>query len=332
MTNRLSVIVIGYNEGANLPACFASIRGMRPVPGYDVEVIYVDGGSEDDSIDIARQAGLDQVLGGEKRRRAAENRNLGLQAARGEYIQFLDGDMTLAPDWCAAAAAFLDANSGVAAVCGNIRELRDSVFFRAMEIDWGIREGVIRHCGGAALWRADILRRLGGFPEQVQYGEEPYLCWRVRNELELSIVQLNRPMVTHDLGHTSFRDYWRRCVRAGKTYAEIAALLKDTSDPLWLRETRQHLAWCLGFCLAVVWIFLIPVYAGAALFVILSLLVIRKSVAILRQGHTLISAFVYSLHTYFAKIPMSVGIICWMMTDMYKKLGHARSSDREQQP
>ena len=102
----LSFVVIGYNEAGTLKACLDSVRNAD-LDGLSWELSYVDGGSIDTSMDIAREAGVDRLLGGETRRRAAENRNLGLEAATGRLVQFLDGDMSLFPDWPLAAAEHL---------------------------------------------------------------------------------------------------------------------------------------------------------------------------------------------------------------------------------
>ena len=50
----LSVVVIGRNEGARLVRCLESIGQMTPLPG-PVEVIYVDSGSTDGSLERAAQ-------------------------------------------------------------------------------------------------------------------------------------------------------------------------------------------------------------------------------------------------------------------------------------
>jgi cellulose synthase/poly-beta-1,6-N-acetylglucosamine synthase-like glycosyltransferase len=250
-------------------------------------------------------------LGGEKRRRAAENRNLGIQAASGEYVQFLDGDMTIDSDWCEAARAFLEQSPQVAAVCGNLHEVRESVLYRAMELDWGIREGTIRHCGGAALWRKEILEKLGGFPEDVRYGEEPYLCWRVRNELHLSLYQLNRPMVTHDLGHASFGDYWRRCVRTGRAYAEIADRFARTEDPLWRHEAFMNVLWAAALIIAIALPAFLRSWWGVAAWVLVACLVLRKMWQVMRQGMRARISFVYAVHTYLSKLPLATGEVLW---------------------
>jgi len=289
------------------------------------ELIYVDAGSTDDSIAIAQAAKVDRVLGGDKRRRAAQNRNLGFEHARGTYVQFVDGDMTLAPDWPAAAAAFLTDHPECAAVCGNLVEANQSTLFRALQIDWAPREGYIRHCGGAALYRRDVLDRLGGFPEDVAYGEEPYLCWRIRNELQLRIYQLNRTMANHDLGFNGLRDYWRRNVRCGMTYAEIAARFARTNDPLWLRESIVHLAW-LGAC--VVAALLLMVGPGPLRLLVcaaMAAVVLRKFVQTRHAGYAPGVAAAFAVHTYLSKVPVALGELKWLAGRMFARARGTRT-------
>jgi glycosyltransferase involved in cell wall biosynthesis len=313
----LSFVAIGFNEAALLEGCIRSLHASIP-EGLTAEVIYVDAGSRDDSLEVARRAGADLVLGGEKRRRAAENRNIGFRAARGRFIQFVDGDMALAPDWPAAAHALLEARPEVAAVCGNLNEANESLFFRALELDWMPREGVIRHCGGAALYRREVLERLGGFPEDVAYGEEPLLCWRIRNELKMSIYQLNRTMADHDLGFRGFRDYWRRNVRCGATYAEIAARCRGTSDPLWLRETVSNALWAAALVVAGAAVLFGP-WPVRALVVLGGLAVLgRKALQVRRRGLGWRVAAVYALHAYLSKLPIAWGELQWLVRRVFR--------------
>jgi len=317
----ISFVVIGYNEGATLGACIESIRNAEPVPGLSFEVIYVDGGSADDSIEKVRRVGVDQILGGEKRRRAAENRNLGAYAAQGKYIQFLDGDMTLASDWPKAAVDLLVERPEVAAVCGNLREAGDGVWLRALEIDWAPREGVIRHCGGAAMFRREPLIHFGGFPEDVKYGEEPLLCWRIRNELEMSIYQLNRTMANHDLGHTGFVDYWRRNVRVGRTYAEIAGRCVRSADRLWYRESIVNAGWAALIVAAAALLVVGPLWLELAILIGVFGIVGRKFFQARRRGYPAEVAAVYAVHTYLCKLPLAWGELRWLLDNW----GHGKA-------
>ena len=309
-TIDLSFVVIGYNEGATLEACLQSAYRAH-LEGITYEVIYVDGGSSDDSLAVAERVGAARILGGERRRRAAENRNLGLSEARGRYVQFMDGDMVLKPDWPRKAIAFLDREAEAATVTGILHEARESAFFRAMQIDWVPKAGPIPYCGGAAMHRRDMIEKIGGFPEDVAYGEEPYMCWRIRNELGKSIQFIEEPMADHDLGFGGLGDYLSRCVRTGATYAEIASRCYRSEDRLWLKKSISTLVWAAAICvvlgLLVAGPWVVRVLAAAAIVLILA----RKMIHALRRGHDLPVAFLYAVHTYFAKLPLAFGLVRW---------------------
>lgn len=309
----LTFVVIGYNEAPMLRKCLESIH-QADVNGVSHELIYVDGGSEDDSLNIARDVGVDRALGGECRRRAAENRNVGLSAARGAFIQFVDGDMILSPDWPKAALTWLREHEDFAAVCGNLEEANQGLLFKALQLEWVPREGVIRHCGGAAMYRRGTLTAIGGFPEDVVYGEEPYLCWRIRNEFGKKIYQINRRMADHDLGFTGWRDFWKRQVRCGATYAEIATRCYHSNDRLWFKESVMNAAWFLIILCAVLALIIGPWILRAAIVVAAIALLTRKFVQTCRAGFPASVAMIYAVQTYYAKIPIAIGELKWLLS------------------
>ncbi len=67
-TPELSFVVIGYNEGKHIRGCLESVRAIK-LPGKRYEIIYVDGGSSDNSVEEARKVDGVRVIGGEKRER-----------------------------------------------------------------------------------------------------------------------------------------------------------------------------------------------------------------------------------------------------------------------
>ena len=97
---KVSVIMAVYNAERYLRQALESVcqQTLR-----DIEIICVDDGSTDGSMEILKEfAGQDdrikilQHL--EKTDGAAAARNMGLQAARGEYLSFLDADDWFEPD------------------------------------------------------------------------------------------------------------------------------------------------------------------------------------------------------------------------------------------
>jgi len=88
---KLSVVIPVLNEAARLPETLAQQAGMR---ARGVEVIDVDGGSHDDSVAIARTAGVETLCAEPGR---ARQMNAGAARATGDALLFLHADTTLPP-------------------------------------------------------------------------------------------------------------------------------------------------------------------------------------------------------------------------------------------
>jgi glycosyltransferase involved in cell wall biosynthesis len=87
----LSVILPVLDEAATIGAQLATLRELRE---RGTEVILVDGGSSDATVERARPA-VDHLLAAAPGR--ARQMNLGAQASAGEVLLFLHADTTLPP-------------------------------------------------------------------------------------------------------------------------------------------------------------------------------------------------------------------------------------------
>lgn len=309
----ISFVVIGYNEGSHIRACLESVRNVE-LPGATFEIIYVDGGSQDNSIEEARKVDGVRVLGGDKRRRAAENRNLGASHALGRLIQFIDGDMQLDPEWPAVAMAFLELNPEVAVVSGKLEEASTAYLFRVVQLDWNPREGAVDGCGGAAMYRREVFERAGRFPEDVAYGEEPLLCWRIRNREKRLVWYLDKRMALHDLGFRTPRDYWRQYVRNGRSYIEIASRCYTSEDPLWLKNVVRNFAWVALYAAVLAGFIAGSNTLRLALMALIVAVLARMTIKTLIKGQPLPIALGYAVHCYAAKIPLAWGQLRWLVS------------------
>ncbi len=84
---KVSVVVPMLDEAAVLPAMLAHVGGI----GAD-EVVFVDGGSRDGSVELARRAGI-EVIGASRGR--ARQMNAGAGATHGDILLFLHVDTFL---------------------------------------------------------------------------------------------------------------------------------------------------------------------------------------------------------------------------------------------
>ncbi len=247
----IGVVVIGRNEGERLRRCLASIVGQAEA------VVYVDSGSTDGSVELARFFGVRTIdLDMRVPFTAARARNAGfalLREVRPDlgYVQFVDGDCELAPGWLQAACAFLDNHAGVAMVCGRLRERHPdrSVYNLLCDIEWDAPTGESRACGGNAMARFEAVAAVGGYRENLIAGEEPELCFRLR-AVGWKVWRLSNDMGWHDAAMTHFGQWWRRAMRGGHAFAEGAHLHGATSERYCVREAQR--AWLWGVMLPVV--------------------------------------------------------------------------------
>jgi len=90
--SELAIVIPALNEAAALPRLIRNLRALEPPPA---EILLVDGGSEDETAQLAADAGL-RVIVHEQRGRAAQI-NRGVAEANSALVCVLHAD-TLLPD------------------------------------------------------------------------------------------------------------------------------------------------------------------------------------------------------------------------------------------
>jgi GT2 family glycosyltransferase len=239
----VGAVVIGRNEGARLIGCLTSLTGQV------ARIVYVDSGSTDGSQDAARAIGAQVVeVAADVAFTAARARNAGLAALMAQeeitYVQFVDGDCEVQPDWITKALDHLQANPDAAVVCGRRRERfpEASVWNRMIDAEWDTPIGQVLACGGDALMRTTALADVDGFDARLIAGEEPELCVRLR-QAGWSIWRIDAEMTLHDAAMTKVSQWWQRNRRAGHAYAEGAALHGAAPEYHKKNETRRAIMW-----------------------------------------------------------------------------------------
>lgn len=313
----LSVVVIGRNEGERLERCLASIHSMAS-SGSPPEVIYVDSASTDGSPQRALALGARVLEVRPQRPSAALGRNAGWRAAQGEFILFLDGDTELHPHFVEHALQAMQ-DPGVAVVWGHRRESHPehSIYNRVLDLDWIYPPGPSSFCGGDALMRRAVLEAVGGFDPALIAGEEPELCRRIRARGH-TILHIDVPMTRHDLAITRFAAYWKRALRAGHAYGEMAARFGHTEDPLWRKDARRNvihgsliLLLLLMLPLGLIWPVLWLPGGIAAL-----LLVSRTWRRCAWKTNDSFTRLLYSLHSHLQQLPILQGQLLYHMHAM----------------
>jgi glycosyltransferase involved in cell wall biosynthesis len=314
MSPRVSVVVIGRNEGERLTRCLDSVASIRG-PGIEgaVETIYVDSASTDGSPERAAAAGATVVRVESAHPTAALGRNAGWRTAAGEFVLFLDGDTILDPDFPRLALEAIAAEPTIAGVWGHRRELHPehSIYNRVLDLDWVFAPGFMDYCGGDVLMRRSALEDVQGYDPTLIAGEEPELCRRMRAK-GYRILHIDAPMTKHDLAMTRFRQYWRRAVRTGHAYAEVSKRFRATEDPLWqvprVRNLLRGGFWMLTPVLAVAASVLSRSWRPAALWVaVLLVLAVRSAWKVRWKSPDTFTRLLYGLHSHLQQVPVFIG-------------------------
>jgi hypothetical protein len=249
---RLGFVVIGRNEAAHLPACFASLEAAgRPV-------VYVDSESGDDSVAIAQRAGATVVrLDRARPLTAARSRNAG--AARlleldpaVTAIQFVDGDCELVAGFVDAAARELAGDARLGGVCGRLLERHPdaSPYNKLCALDWRMQRTGDGAYSGILLVSVAAFRAAGGFTEELIAGEDPDFAFRLA-QAGFVTRRIERDMARHDAALAAFGPWWRRTVRTGHSDAELAWRHRGAPGRDRQREVASTLLWGFALPLAI---------------------------------------------------------------------------------
>jgi glycosyltransferase involved in cell wall biosynthesis len=207
----ISVIIPAYNHAAYLPDTLHSIASQ---PVADLEVIVVDDGSSDGTAAIAAAFGRNvRCLRIGHSGGPARPRNIGIQAARGDFIALFDGDDIMLPGKLEEQQAFLAAHPDIPLVFTNFQNfsddgrkypdfLRDHLDFQRMPklplggkryripsaaaFDTLIPDTYIGTSG--VLMRRSLPDEVGGFDETLSNSDDVDFFFRVARRYDLGYI------------------------------------------------------------------------------------------------------------------------------------------------
>lgn len=191
---RVSLILVTWNSARFLPRC---LDGIAQQTFPDVELIVVDNGSADDSVAIVRarfpHATIVQNTENEGFSRAV---NQGIAYASGEFVQLVNPDAFLGPDYVAKLVAALESDERLASATGKLlraegtgvdsKGIRMTRTGRHFDIDEGEEREVFGVSGAAAMHRMSFIRDVtlsdGQFLDEdfFTYREDADVAWRGR--------------------------------------------------------------------------------------------------------------------------------------------------------
>jgi succinoglycan biosynthesis protein ExoA len=188
---EVTVALPVLNEAAHIDGCLQAVVAQT-YPRI-VEILVVDGGSEDATREIAARFPGVRVIDNPGRLQSS-GLNVALREARGDVLVRVDGRTVVAPDYVDQCIAALT-RSGAALVGGPI-EPRGTTWVEravgaALTSTLGAGPARFRNARSPAAWtdivylgaaRVDVLRRLGGYDEDFATNEDGELLHRLGDD------------------------------------------------------------------------------------------------------------------------------------------------------
>jgi glycosyltransferase involved in cell wall biosynthesis len=178
-------VVCAYNAERTMDPCLASLERLS-YPDY--EVVVIDDGSTDRTLEIAQRYPYCRIISQENRGLSAA-RNVGAAAATGEIVAYTDSDCVADPEWLTYLVATME-RAGHAACGGpNFPPPEESLVPEAVAVAPGapchvlLDDEIAEHIAGCNMaFRRDVLLAAGGFdPIFRAAGDDVDICWRLQD-------------------------------------------------------------------------------------------------------------------------------------------------------
>jgi len=191
------VVIVTWNRRSFLHACLTSLSLQA---GAEFETIVVDNGSQDGSAEMAEAEFGARVIRNLENRGFCAANNQGIAAARGEFVALLNNDAEAEPGWLAALYRACSRSPEIGMVASKVLVWEDPRRIDKVghliypdgqnrgrgsgTLDTGQfdrEEEVLWPDGCAAMYRKEMLGRIGGFDEDFfAYGDDAELGLRAR--------------------------------------------------------------------------------------------------------------------------------------------------------
>jgi glycosyltransferase involved in cell wall biosynthesis len=217
---RISVVVCCYNGANTIRNCLESLQKLD-YPNYDV--IVVNDGSTDETETIIREYNF-QLISIENQG-LSNARNVGLEAATGEIVAYIDADAFADEHWLKYIAAKFHLTNCAGVGGPNLAPPNNGKISDCVANAPGgplhvlLSDDESEHIPGCNMaFLKDGLRAVGGFDEKFKIaGDDVDICWRIQ-QCNLWLAFSPAAKVWHQR-RNSIRAYWRQQVEYGKAEA-----------------------------------------------------------------------------------------------------------------
>ena len=184
--SKISIIIPTINEANNLPLLLSDLSSIQ----QEGEIIIVDCGSEDKTVDIANNYGAKVCISKERNR--GLQLNLGAKNSKGDWLIFLHADTRLTYDWFKKINSFLKENKN-SIYYFEFKINHEKIIYRVLEILVNLRSRFFKQPygdQGLIIHKTNYLKN-NGF-RKIPLMEDVDFLRRLKNKKNLK--QLNLPI------------------------------------------------------------------------------------------------------------------------------------------
>lgn len=189
---KVSIIIPTFNSGKFLDKCLYSIKTQK----YDgeIEIIVVDDGSTDNTIQIAKKYGC-KIIKNPKRGRA-EAKNEGIRHSSGDYLFFVDSDMELTPYVVSECVELLEHNRNIGGIVIYEYSIGNSFWVKVRNFEKSFYGGTLVE--SARFFPAKLVMEVGGFEEGLVFFEESTLQYKIQRKGYNRFLRANSVILHHE--------------------------------------------------------------------------------------------------------------------------------------
>jgi glycosyltransferase involved in cell wall biosynthesis len=281
----VSFVIPVRDEAATLPVLLDDIAAQTFQAD---EILFVDGGSLDDTLKLLRQAQAQNArlhVIEVAEASPGKGRNIGISAARNEWIALTDAGIRLEKDWLENLLKAAVGDSSVKVVYGNYEPITETLFEKCAALTYvaakqGRGKGLMRAPSTASmLLHREVWQAVGGFPDS-RAAEDLIFFERIAKQ---NFKTAWSPQATV---------WWQLRPTLAETFKKFTLYSKHN---VWIGRqwdwhhalARQYLVWFFCIMFAVIfrfwWLALLPVFGLLAR--------ITKTIWTRREGKSVVEIF-----------------------------------------
>lgn len=248
---KVSVIVPAYNAEGSLSKTIKSLLAQT----YDsMEIIIVDDGSDDKTLDIAHSFAKNSKIKvlSQKNQGASIARNAGLKVATGDLVMFCDADDEFESKMIEEMVRKIEAYPDALVVCGKKVQGKDFLPQKSglqigdirKHVVYSILKGAILYSPCDKIYSRKIIEENNiRFPDKVSYGEDLIFNLNYLKNIN-AIYYLKKALYIYNYGDGSSKKSASNIKNRDRMYEALAKFVGEKKYPveLWLIKMRWRMS------------------------------------------------------------------------------------------